>query len=1380
MTRPKTNLRIRKNFGKIDRVTEMPNLIEMQRHSYENFLQKDILQEKRKEIGIQAVFKGVFPIRDFSGLSSLEFVSYTFDRPKYDIEQCLAKGMTYEAPMKITVRLVVYDVDKDTGARSIRDIKEQEIYFGTLPLMTENGTFIVNGTERVIVSQLHRSPGVFYDHDKGKTHSSGKLLYSARIIPLRGSWIDLEFDPKDILNVRIDRRRKFPVTLLLKALGYSAEDLLHFFYDTEKLYFTEEGAAREVNPELLLGQRVHEDIVDPKTKEVIVKQNKKISRSAIRKMTESEVREIPALVEEFFGRYLARDVVEPVTGEVIAGLNEEFTEEMYQSFREAGIKEIEVLFIDKINVTTSIRDTLILDKVDTKEEAILEIYRKLRPSNPPTPEVAAKFFENLFFNPEHYDLSVVGRLKLNYRLGLEADLEVRTLRSEDIMAVVKELSELKDRQGMVDDIDHLGNRRVRAVGELLENQYRIGLVRMERAIRERMSLQEIETLMPHDLINSKPVSAVVKEFFGTSQLSQFMDQINPLSEVTHKRRLSALGPGGLTRERAGFEVRDVHPSHYGRICPIETPEGPNIGLIVSLATFARVNKYGFIETPYRIVKKGVASSEVKYLTALDEKEFPIAQANASLDKKGHFSKDMVSCRVEGEFVQVPPDDVVYMDVSPDQLVSVSTSLIPFLEHDDANRALMGSNMQRQAVPLLKAESPLIGTGMEKVVARDSGVTVVAQHDGVIEDVGASRVVLRYQSDEQEGTGYGVDIHKLTKYQRSNQNTCFNQRPIVKVGDEVQKGQIIADGPATELGELALGRNITVAFMSWGGYNFEDSILVSERLVKDDVFTSIHIEEFETMARDTKLGKEDITRDIPNLGEESLKDLDSAGIIRVGAEVTPGDILVGKVTPKGETQLSPEEKLLRAIFGEKASDVKDSSLHVPPGIEGTVIDASVFSRKGVDKDERAQSIEDDEVARLMKDQQDEIQIIRASIQSHLSDLLVDHVLAAPLTETKTETVLLKRGTKISQDHIEQIRPFEWANVALTGDRDRSIRQVVTGIISRYNEQVEQIRVIFEDKISGLRKGDELPPGVIKMVKVYVAMKRKLSVGDKMAGRHGNKGVVSRILPEEDMPYFEDGTAVDIVLNPLGVPSRMNVGQILETHLGWASKELGRQIAHLVDKVSKEKLRIRLKSILGPQGYKHYIEGLNETELKELLNRSSNGLHIATPVFDGATEEEIREFLKSAGLPVVGQTTLWDGRTGEKFDTEITVGIMYMLKLNHLVDDKIHARSIGPYSLVTQQPLGGKAQFGGQRLGEMEVWAMEAYGASYSLQEFLTVKSDDVVGRTRMYEKIVKGDNVLEAGIPESFNVLVKELMALGLDVELIEDGEPAEVIEPADF
>ncbi len=1371
-----TNLRIRKNFGKTEQVTEMPNLIEMQRYSYERFLQKDVHWENREPFGLQSVFKSVFPISDFAGLANLEFKAYNFDEVKYEEEECRAKGMTYEAPLKITVSLEIYDQDKETGAKSVRDIKEQEIYFGTLPLMTPQGTFIINGTERVIVSQLHRSPGIFFDHDRGKTHSSGKVLYSARIIPMRGSWLDLEMDPKDIIYVRIDRRRKFPVTLLLKALGYTSQDLLDYFYEKDVLRFKDGEVTRELSPRLLVGHKVYADIVDPTNNKAVVRKGKKVTKLAARRLTELGVREIAANIDDFYGRYAARDIVNPETGEIIIGLNEEFTEEAHEAILAAGISEIPLLFIDKINVSSSLRDTLVLDKVETAQEAVLDLYRKIRPSTPPTLEVAQTFFDNLFFNPEHYDLSPVGRLKLNLRLFNEenhsidsaADIASHVLRPIDILAAVKELVELKDRDGEVDDIDHLGNRRIRAVGELLENQYRVGLVRMERAIKERMSLQEVETLMPHDLINSKPVSAVVKEFFGTSQLSQFMDQNNPLSEITHKRRLSALGPGGLTRDRAGFEVRDVHPTHYGRICPIETPEGPNIGLIVSLSTYAKVNGYGFIETPYRKVENGIATSEVQYLTALDEKDKAIAQATITLDKEGILQDEMVPCHINGEFVQMGKEEVEYMDVSPNQLVSVAASLVPFLEHDDANRALMGSNMQRQAVPLLRTDAPLVGTGIEAVVARDSGVTVVAKHDGVVEDADASRIVMRYTDAEADASGQWVNIYKMTKFQRTNQSTCFNQRPIVKSGDLVKKGQIIADGPATELGELALGRNVMVAFMSWGGYNFEDSILVSERLVKEDVFTSVHIEEFETVARDTKLGPEEITRDIPNLGEESLANLDGAGIIRIGAEVTPGNILVGKITPKGETQLSPEEKLLRAIFGEKASDVKDTSLRVPPGVEGIVIDARVFYRKGADKDERCQAIENDEVTRLMKDQEDEIHIITKNTQGRLAEYLVGKTLNSQVADGRKNSPILKKKDVITREAVEQIAPSAWTDVQLAEDKAGAILEEITKLVAYYEEQLELIRLVFEKRVAKLKKGDEMPPGVIKMVKVYVAMKRKLAVGDKMAGRHGNKGVVSRILPEEDMPFFEDGTPVDLVLNPLGVPSRMNVGQIMETHLGWASRELGKQIADLVDTSNKEMLRLKLKNVLGDRDFMRWCDGLSDDEMLELASRSKKGIAMATPVFDGASEDEIKAILTEAGLPDIGQTTLRDGRTGEAFENQVTVGIMYMLKLHHLVDDKIHARSIGPYSLVTQQPLGGKAQFGGQRLGEMEVWAMEAYGAAYSLQEFLTVKSDDVTGRTRMYEKIVKGDNILEAGLPESFNVLVKELQSLALDVDMIED------------
>ncbi len=1368
------NVRFRKNFGHIEKIIDIPNLMDMQKQSYERFLQYHGNPDKRENTGLQGVFKSVFPIRDFSGLSSLEFVRYSFGEVKYDEAECLQRGMTYDVPMKITVRLIVNDLDKDTGSQTIRDIKEQDIYFGTIPLMTDKGTFIINGTERVVVSQLHRSPGVFFAHDKGKTHSSGRLLYSARVIPLRGSWIDLEFDPKNILFVRIDRRRKFPVTILLKALGYSNQELLNYFYERERINLEDGKIRREVNPDFLLGKKAPRDIVNPLTGEVIVRKNRKINKRIIKSLQDAEIRSLPARAEDIEGYFLAQEVVDPETGEVLIESNEELTREKLNLLLQKKTPFVDLLFIDGVNVSSSLRDTLIMDKVPGSNEAILEIYKKLRPSNPPTLEVATNFFYNLFFNPDNYDLSSVGRLKLNHRLGLEVPLEERTLRKEDILLTVKKLIELKDTNGAVDDIDHLGNRRVRAVGELLENQYRIGLVRMERAIKERMTLQEIETLMPHDLINPKPVAAVVKEFFGTSQLSQFMDQTNPLSEITHKRRLSALGPGGLTRERAGFEVRDVHPTHYGRICPIETPEGPNIGLIVSLSTYARVNEFGFIETPYRVVREGTATPEVKFLSALDEQGFNIAQANIPLDRAGRLVDPMVSARKDGEFVMVNREEesIDLMDVSPNQLVSVAASLIPFLENDDANRALMGSNMQRQAVPLLSCRAPIIGTGIEEVVARDSGVTVVAKNNGVVEDVDADRIVVRYITEETKDRplGAGVELYKLNKFQRSNQNTCFSQKPIVRKGDPIQKGQVIADGPSTEKGELALGRNVLVAFMSWGGYNFEDSILVGEHLVKDDVFTSIHIEEFELVARDTKLGREEITRDIPNLGDESLKNLDESGIIRIGAEVKAGDILVGKVTPKGETQLSPEEKLLRAIFGEKAGDVKDSSLRVPPGIEGVVIEAKVFSRKGVERDARSKAIEEEEVARIMKDQNDEIQILHREALQRLKALVVGKLSSNTIKEDRGDKVLIARGEKISLEKLTKLPVKKWKDLAVSKGKD--LKEELEGIIRDYQEKVAMIKGTFEGKVAKLKKGDELPPGVVKMVKIYLAVKRKLAVGDKMAGRHGNKGVVSRILPREDMPYFADGTSVDIVLNPLGVPSRMNVGQVLETHLGWASRELGKKVADLVDDFQRTaEARKLLKKIYESKKIEGYFEAIPDEGLPLLGDQFREGIHMATPVFDGADEADIQRLLKLAGISETGKAVLFDGRTGEAFDRPVTVGVMYMLKLHHLVDDKIHARSIGPYSLVTQQPLGGKAQFGGQRLGEMEVWAMEAYGAAYTLQEFLTVKSDDVAGRTRMYEKIVKGDNVLEAGLPESFNVLMKELQSLGLNIELLEGGSP---------
>jgi DNA-directed RNA polymerase subunit beta len=1360
--------RLRRSFGKIDKIIEIPNLIDMQKESYQRFLQKKVPPEERQEMGLHGAFKSVFPIHDFSSTASLEYVKYSFEDVKYDVEDCLAKGMTYDQSLKLTVRLVVFDTDSASGTRSIRDIKEQEIYFGTIPIMTEKGTFIINGTERVIVSQLHRSPGVFFDHDKGKTHSSGKLLYSARIIPLRGSWLDFEFDPKDVLHVRIDRRRKFPITILLKALGYTAKEILSHFYEKDTIWIGPADLWREAKIENLIQKRISKDILDPKSGEVLAKKGDKYTKRVLRAIQSSGMDRVPIEMDDLVGRIVADDIVDPETGEVLIPENQPITGEAVETLRERTIREIRCIVLDAPGVSPAIRDTMLLDKIERPDEAVLDIYRKMRPSSPPTQEVANNFFKSLFFNTNTYDLSAVGRLKLNHRLKIDVPLDHRTLRKEDILETIKELIQLKQAEAMVDDIDNLGNRRVRAVGELLENQYRIGLVRMERAIKERMSLQEVETLMPHDLINSKPVSAVVKEFFGTSQLSQFMDQTNPLSEVTHKRRLSALGPGGLTRERAGFEVRDVHPTHYGRICPIETPEGPNIGLIVSLSTYARVNEYGFIETPYRKVRDALATREIDYLSALDEKKYPIAQANAPLDAKGNFLRQEAAVRIEGEAQRVPVKDVVYMDVSPDQLVSVSASLIPFLEHDDANRALMGSNMQRQAVPLLRAKAPLVGTGLERVVARDSGVSVIARRDGVVEDVDASRIVIRAsgptQDDEPE-----VEIYKLIKFMKSNQNTCYNQKPIVKKGDLVRKGQIIADGPAMELGELALGQNVMVAFMSWGGYNFEDSILISERVVKEDVFTSIHIEEFEVVSRDTKLGKEEITRDIPNVGEEALKSLDESGIIMLGAEVRPGDILVGKITPKGETQLSPEEKLLRAIFGDKAGDVKDTSLRVPPGVEGIVIDARVFSRRGVEKDERSLTIESHERARIEKDRGDEIEVITRSARDKLKDLLVGKKLKTELLDKVTGKVLQRPNKAITPSDMERIPVGEWSGADLKESMD--LIDKMESVVATYTAKVTQIRKLMGEKIERLSMGDELAPGVIKMVKVYVAVKRKLSVGDKMAGRHGNKGVLSRVLPVEDMPYFEDGTPVDIILNPLGVPSRMNVGQVLETHLGWASRGLGRRIAELVSKMGEAaELRKGLTKILGKQEYEHFLKELPDEEMAERLSLLTQGVPMATPVFDGAHEDEINQCLTDAGLSDTGQAMLYDGRTGDPFDRKITVGVMYMMKLHHLVDDKLHARSIGPYSLVTQQPLGGKAQFGGQRLGEMEVWAMEAYGAAYSLQEFLTVKSDDVAGRTRMYERIVKGNNALEAGLPESFKVLMKELQSLGLELQLFEDSQ----------
>ena len=1359
---------LRKYFGRIKKVWDIPNLIDVQIKSYEKFLQKDVPPAKRGLFGLQGAFKSVFPISDFSGKCSLEFLSYKIGDVRYDVKECLQKGMTYAAPLKIVARLVVFDTDRNTDQRPIRDVKEQESYFGELPLMTDNGTFIFNGTERVIVSQLHRSPGIFFDHDKGKTVASGKIIYSARIIPIRGSWLDFEFDSKDILYVRIDRRRKMPVTILLKAMGNSTEQILNYFYNIERISF-EKGQYLLAIDDALVGRKVPEDIVAQKTGEILARKGRKLTKPLIRKIIESGIRRIQVNAGDVAGKILSSNVVDPQTGEVLLNCNEELTGDGLELLREKGVGEIKLIQIDEEKENASIRETLLLDRLVSEEESIIEIYRRLRPSNPPTLDTAKKFFNSLFFEADSYDLSDVGRAKMNYKLRLNVPTDVTVLLKEDILAAVKYLLDLKSGAGdcSIDDIDHLGNRRVRSVGELIENQYRIGLVRMERAIKEKMSLQDIETMMPHDLVNAKPVSAVVNEFFGSSQLSQFMDQTNPLSEITHKRRLSALGPGGLTRERAGFEVRDVHPTHYGRICPVETPEGPNIGLIVSLSTYARVNEFGFIETPYRVVKDGKVLDQVRYLTAIEEESQIIAQADRPLDAENRFVGELISARRGGDFLTVEPSEINMMDVSPNQLVSVAATLIPFLEHDDANRALMGSNMQRQAVPLMKPEIPLVGTGVEAVVARDSGAVVVAKRDGIVESLDADRIVIKCDNVEHDGSDTGVDIYNLIKYQRSNQDTCFNQKPIVSIGDRVKKGGIIADGPATDNGELALGRNVMVAFMSWGGYNYEDSILISERIVKEDIFTSIHIEEFETMARDTKLGKEEITKDIPNVGEDALRNLDESGIIRIGTSVKPGDILVGKITPKGETQLSPEEKLLRTIFGEKASDVRDTSLRVPPGVEGTIIDAKIFSRRGAERDQRSQFVEDGAVRSLGRDRDDEIRILRETVKKKVAGMLLGKISATKVSDPKKKKILLKKGDVISAELLDGISFDLWKDISLTGDE--AVEENIRVLLANLERNVEAVSAVFETKVEKLKASDELPPGVIKLVKVYIAIKRKLAVGDKMAGRHGNKGVLSRILPEEDMPYFADGTPVDIVLNPLGVPSRMNVGQILETHLGWASKGLGEKINSLLEKQCKiSDLKKQMKDIYASPAFDDFVDGATEEQIKKFVRLLKKGIPMASPVFDGAREGEIREMLKVAGLPETGQTVLYDGRTGEPFDQEITVGMIYILKLHHLVDNKIHARSIGPYSLVTQQPLGGKAQFGGQRLGEMEVWAMEAYGAAYSLQEFLTVKSDDVAGRTRIYEAIVKGEHTFEPGLPESFNVLVKELQSLCLNVELIEE------------
>jgi DNA-directed RNA polymerase subunit beta len=1356
--------RIRKNFGRIETATMMPNLIEVQKNSYDQFLQINITPDKRTNTGLHAVFKSVFPIKDFAETSTLEFVRFHFDAPKYDVDECRSRGINFSAPLRVTLRLIVWIADEDTGAREIKDIKEQDVYMGDIPLMTDNGTFIINGTERVIVSQMHRSPGVFFDHDHGKTHSSGKFLYSARIIPYRGSWLDFEFDAKDLVNARIDRRRKVPVTTLLRALGLDNEEILSTFYGKTIHKKQKNGWSAKYNPDALKGIKLAHDLIDAKTGKIVAEAGKKLNARAAKKLAEDGLKEYQITDEQFTGKFIAGDVVNEQTGEIYIEAGEEINAATMAKLDDIGAKEVAVLDIDHVNVGAYIRNTLIADKNTTREDALIDIYRVMRPGEPTTPEAADALFKSLFFEAERYDLSAVGRVKMNARLNLEFPEDLGILTRDDIINVVKLLVGLKDGIGEIDDIDHLGNRRVRSVGELMENQFRIGLLRMERSIVERMSSVDIDTVMPHDLVNAKPVAAAIREFFGSSQLSQFMDQTNPLSEITHKRRLSALGPGGLTRERAGFEVRDVHPTHYGRICPIETPEGPNIGLINSMATYARVNKYGFIESPYRKVVNAKVTDEVIYLSAIEEGKYAIAQANSNLDEKGKFADELISCRRAGDFVLVGPDNIDFIDVAPKQLVSVAAALIPFLENDDANRALMGSNMQRQAVPLIRSEAPLVGTGMEEVVAKDSGVTTVARRSGVVDQVDATRIVIRCTEATVDGSP-GVDIYNLMKFTRSNQNTCLNQRPLIKVGDKVNAGDIIADGPSTDLGELALGRNVLVAFMPWNGYNFEDSILISERIVSEDVFTSIHIEEFEVMARDTKLGAEEITRDIPNVGEEALRNLDEIGVVHIGAEVKAGDILVGKVTPKSESPMTPEEKLLRAIFGEKASDVRDSSLRLPPGVSGTIVGVRIFSRRGIEKDERALSIEKAEIERLAKDRDDERAIIERFVYGRMTELLDGK-------KATSGPKGFKPGAAIGAEAFEKYSKGQWWQFTVKDDK---VMNEIEHLKKQLDSAVSRINHKFEEKVGKVQAGDDLMPGVLKMVKVFVAVKRKLQPGDKMAGRHGNKGVISKIVPAEDMPYLEDGTPVDVVLNPLGVPSRMNVGQILETHLGWASANIGGQIRGMLEEVQEQnakstsikKLRDFLAELYGDKDNKREIGQMSDEEVLELSANLKKGIPFATPVFDGAKEADIEGWLKKAGCDSSGQVVLHDGRTGEPFDRKVTVGYIYMLKLHHLVDDKIHARSIGPYSLVTQQPLGGKSQFGGQRFGEMECWALQAYGAAYSLQEILTVKSDDVAGRSKIYESIVRGDTSFESGIPESFHVMVKELRSLGLNVELIE-------------
>ena len=1347
--------RIRKNFGKRPTILDVPYLLSIQLNSYNKFLQTDKAEKDREDIGLHAAFQTVLPIVSYSGNAALEYVSYRLGTPVFDVKECQMRGLTYAAPIRVKVRLVIYDKEASGTPKPVKDIREQEVYLGEMPLMTDHGTFVINGTERVIVSQLHRSPGVFFDHDKGKTHSSGKLLFSARIIPYRGSWLAFEFDPKDSVFARIDRRRKLPVTIILRALGLNDEEILEIFFDTNDFYLSAKEIRMGLVPDRLRGETAIFDI--KLGRKLIVEEGRRITAKHVRDMESSRVNQLVVPTHYLEGKNLAHDIVDTETGELLAPANAELTPELIELLIEKEVDHIQTLYVNDLDRGAYISNTLKIDPSTTRLEALVEIYRMMRPGEPPTKEAAENLFQNLFFNPDRYDLSAVGRMKFNRRVGRDDSLGSGILDNDDILDVLKTLINIRNGNGTVDDIDHLGNRRVRSVGEMAENAFRVGLVRVERAVKERLTQAETEGLMPQEMINAKPVAAAVKEFFGSSQLSQFMDQNNPLSEVTHKRRVSALGPGGLTRERAGFEVRDVHPTHYGRVCPIETPEGPNIGLINSLAVYARTNEYGFLETPYRKVTKGKATAEIDYLSAIEESQYVIAQANAELDKLGRFTEELVSVRHKNEFTLADPTMIEYMDVSPRQIVSVAASLIPFLEHDDANRALMGSNMQRQAVPTLRSEAPLVGTGMERAVAIDSGVTVVARRGGQVDSVDASRIVVRVNDNETDASESGVDIYNLTKYTRSNQNTCINQRPLVKAGDAISKGDVLADGPSTNLGELALGQNLMVAFMPWNGYNFEDSILISERVVKEDRFTTIHIEELSCVARDTKLGSEDITSDIPNVGDAALAKLDESGVAFIGAEVNAGDILVGKVTPKGETQLTPEEKLLRAIFGEKASDVKDTSLRVPPGMDGTVIDVRVFTRDGVEKDARALSIEKSELESVRKDLDDTLRILEEDIYERVERMLTGKMAQGGPNK-------LKAGSKITKGYLDEVPREEWFAVRLKSD---DATEQLEKASERLKAQRAEFERRYEEKKQKITAGDDLAPGVLKMVKVYLAVKRRIQPGDKMAGRHGNKGVISTIVPVEDMPYLDDGTPVDIVLNPLGVPSRMNVGQVLETHLGMAAKGLGHKInAMLAAQESITKIRQFLDQIYNKTGGKQEnIKSLSDAEVLELAGNLVNGVPIATPVFDGATEAEIKTLLELADLSESGQSRLNDGRTGEPFDREVTVGYMYMLKLNHLVDDKMHARSTGPYSLVTQQPLGGKAQFGGQRFGEMEVWALEAYGAAYTLQEMLTVKSDDVQGRTKMYKNIVDGEHEMDAGMPESFNVLVKEIRSLGINIEL---------------